>query len=275
MAKRTKKTPQKAAVSPTGTTDLIEGDLQEVDHFLQEMDLLSGESQALREEVEDEVAAGLRPKDDAQARSMAAALEQPVEALEQVKAGREAGKDRGKLFYTIELDKVMLAIRQDGMRAYVTQLAPEVSDESQAVEALKQCHLVDMDVRALKERQKQLHNKAPEWIQVAEGRPAVSGKSENIDFAHPNKPGRSLSLETLSLISMELHKLFRSQVLNKTALQVIRAVAVAPGEILARADPHPSRPAGTGCLWPRGAAGPRGTGFLPGTWVERGPFSRR
>ena len=195
-----------------------------------------------RERARDTAASGAPLQDDPQAQWIAAGLGQPVKALERVVAGPEAGEDAGQVFYVLSLSGMDLAVRQDGLRAYLTNIAPEVAEKEKMTALLRPCRLAKFKLPALKnvrgkKGRKSRVDRAGAWIKVAEGRPPVPGQSAPIEYLHPRQPGQNLAAEELRQLSAAWCDLLQSEIFDEAALQTVRALAVAPGEVLARPLP--------------------------------------
>ncbi len=223
MAKSIKKP---ARPSPTAP----DSELQDVDHFLQEMESLAGEALTPPAGPAEELVA-----DDPPARWIAAGLKRSVEELERLEAGTEAGEDQGQVFYGVNVNKVNLLVRQDGLRAYVRGLAAEAAQDSKIRQVLEGLGLANIQIKAPKRQ--------GGWVGVAQGQPPMVGWAGKLEFNYPRQPERSLSYQTLSLLSMELHQLFLVSGFDQSSLPSCRALAAAPGELLARVSgQEPGRP---------------------------------
>ena len=183
--------------------------------------------------------------EDEQIRWIARGLGQPLEALEQVRADPRAGEDAGQVFYQIALNGVDLAIRQDGMRAYLSRVEAGAAEAEQVENLLRGCHLQELEVPAFKTiRRSSLRKNSKArvhhlsgWIRVAEGRPPAPGRLEQVEYLHPARPGHKLPAGTLSSLSARLLELLKAEKLDAEALQQIHALAAIPGEVVARALP--------------------------------------
>ena len=225
----------------SGTEEALDAspdpDIEGLDDFLQEAEALTqGVPETLKEAVEEE-AETAGTAQGTQALWMAAGLGQPVENLEEVKGGPEAGKDAGALFYTLTFSGVRLAVRSDGMRAYLIGVSPKVKQESKVVAALQAVHVTPLKTGGLKAFL-QHKGKQHKWLKVAEGRPPVPGHPDRIAFFSPGKPDQPLSAEVFSLMSLELTELLEASHIEEALLQKCQGLAVMPGEVLARGVPE-------------------------------------
>lgn len=227
MSKQIRKKEQKNPFDPKREEKpVVEEDLQDVDHFLKEMESLAGDALAPPDVPADEfkVEAGLA--DDPQARWIAAGLKLSVEELERLEAGAEAGEDQGQVFYGVNVNKVNLVVRQDGLRAYVRGVSAEAANDPKTIRMLEGWGLAKIQIKAPK--------REGDWVCVAQGQSAMVGWAGKLELCCPSHPGKNLSYQTLSLLSMELHQLFMISGFDQNSLPSCRALAVTPGELLAR-----------------------------------------
>ncbi|MCC7263152.1 MAG: DUF342 domain-containing protein [Candidatus Latescibacteria bacterium] len=223
MAKHIKKPARPASPTPDRA-------LQDVDHFLQEMESLTGEALAPAAEPAAELVV-----DDPQAQWIAAGLKRSVEELERLEADAEAGEDQGQVFYGVTMNKVKLVVRQDGLRAYVRGVSVEAAKDPKTLQMLAGCGLAKIQIEAPKRK--------GAWVGVAQGQSPMVGWAGRLEFNYPRQPEKTLSYQTLSLLSMELHQLFVVNGFDQSSLPSCRALAVAPGELLARVSgQEPGRP---------------------------------
>ena len=246
MAKRRQTVPE--SVEASDGIPSLNGGLQEIEHFLQEVEAGTEAPDASLEAMLKETTAEGKGEDDPQAQRIAESLGQPVEALQRVQADRAAGEDAGQVFYTFSLSGMTLAIRPDGLRAYLTQVSTEMAEKAKIVAALQPYRLVDINVPVFKKVTKAKKSKSKKsktswvdtagtWIKVAEGRLPVPGQSERFEYLDPSQPGQGLPPEILGLISIELDALRQSEGLDEAAAQKVRGLSVVPGEVLARTLP--------------------------------------
>ena len=206
----------------------LAADSEDVDSFLEEVETLT------HNDLEQGPTAGLRPDMDVQAHWIAAGMGRSAGEMKRIVAKGNAGEDEGAVFYVLEMQGMKLAIRQDGLRAYAFDLGGAVAGADDLAATLSQVGLAEVDLPALKKVRKSTSEPSSRWIKVAEGRPPVPGRSAAIEFAYPGQPGKALPQESLSLISMELRELLGTEILDPNALESRRALAVTPGEVIAR-----------------------------------------
>lgn len=164
---------------------------------------------------------------DPQAQQIALGLGRGVEELERVVAQSEAGEEKGQVFYALRAGEVEVLVRQDGMRAYVRGLSAEAAGQSQVLKVLEECHLRQVEVQAPKK-------KKGGWIGVAQGKPPVAGKAAQLEFCCPGPPEEPLTLEVLGLLSLDLQRLFQAGGFDPQVVPELGAVAVVPGQVVAR-----------------------------------------
>lgn len=196
-------------------------ELQDVDHFLQEMESLTGEALAPPAEPAEELVV-----DDPQAQWIAAGLKRSAEELERLEADAEAGEDQGQVFYGVTMNKVKLVVRQDGLRAYVRGMSVEAAKDPKTLQMLAGCGLAKIQIEAPKRK--------GAWVGVAQGQLPMVGWAGKVEFYCPSQPEKSLSYQTLSLLSMELHQLFLVSGFDQHSLPSCRALATTPDGLLAR-----------------------------------------
>ena len=234
MLKKEKKRLSAAEGNPGA---LLDPEVEDLDDFLQEAEALTqGVAETVEEAVEEEAeVAGVER--GVQARWIAQGLQQPVENLARLEAGSEAGEDAETLFYTLTVSGVRLAIRCDGLRAYLIAVSSKETSEEKVVEVLQSVHLVHLKTKGLPAFLKR-KGKQMKWLKIADGRPPVPGHPDRIDFFCPGKSEQPLSAEAFSLMSMELTELFGVSRIDEGLLQTCQGLAAVPGEILARGIPE-------------------------------------
>lgn len=210
-----------------------------IDEFLENFEALDGSEapelapglgQVLASETGD-----VRPEDDAAARSIASSMGVAAGTLLRVVGGKEAGRDKGKVFYTLIRDGVGIAIREDRLRAYVTDVL-EDGDSAAAVRGA----LGNANIRAAvaAESETRFGSASRTWVQVAEGRAPIPGTPEAILYLDPTRPEEPLAVDALSLLSMELYGFLTADDIDKEALKELKAIAVVPGDVVARGVPE-------------------------------------
>ncbi len=146
--------------------DVSARDLAEVDSF-------SDEVRDLEEEVAAEdpaIAPERSDQSDPQREWIARGLGRPAVELRRVCAGVEAGEDRGAIFYALDLEQGLVAIRQDGLRAYVDR-CPLAGAVLEAV--LAELGLREVVVPAART--------GAGWARVAEGVPPRHGEDARLE----------------------------------------------------------------------------------------------
>jgi hypothetical protein len=103
---------------------------------------------------------------------------------------------------------------------------------------LRSLHLAKVDAAAIKSALKRNKTKVPKWTIVAAGRRPVPGHPERISYFHPAKPEQSLAPGALGLMSVELAELLKTTRLEEKHLENCQALAVVPGDLLARGVPE-------------------------------------
>ncbi|MFA6109071.1 MAG: hypothetical protein WDA75_09885, partial [Candidatus Latescibacterota bacterium] len=145
---------EKKAPSAPGPGDegdeSLEREIDGLESFLQEAEDLTRDVAVTAKEQAGAVAVVSGKKEDPQRRWIAEGLQQPVEVLTEVNPGPEAGKDAEATFYTLTDSGVGVAVRQDGLRVYLTKVAPEVEEGSQVEAVLRSLHLAKVDAAAIK-----------------------------------------------------------------------------------------------------------------------------
>ena len=119
---------------------------------------------------------------DPQARWVAKGLGVSAAELTRLQAGREAGEDAGKLFYTLSLSEMSLAIRRDGLRVYLTKVSAEAAEETDLEGVFKKYHLASIDVPPHKIVEKSLLGAPQPWLKVAEGHPPQDGEDAQVEI---------------------------------------------------------------------------------------------
>jgi hypothetical protein len=181
---------------------------------------------------EDEVADEAEVPDDGQTERLlwlSNGLGKPIQPTARYQADREAGMDADRWFYRVQAGGVALALREDGMAAYVTGISARLK-VSELEEQLNGCNLSEARVPPVEELKVALAEKS--WILVAEGSPAR--KAEWTEYCMPGKPEQIVSLDTLSLMSLQVEALFEAEELNEESLHDIRVLAAVPGEVIAK-----------------------------------------
>lgn len=143
--------------------------------------------------------------------------------------GTEAGDDAGEVFFMARLLDATVAVRADGMRAYVTGV--DETAEPRLGDLLSGHGLVDVTLPVGGTGVAQ----SLRWLKVASGRPPVAGRCTKIEYAHPGGGDRVLPVDHLSTMSMALGELLGDPVPDWGSIRNVRALAVTPGDVLARA----------------------------------------
>jgi uncharacterized protein (DUF342 family) len=211
----------------------LAGDEREVAHFLEEMESLT-QSDSLAQETRHGQTTGRRPEMDAQARWIAVGMGRSAAEVVRMVADDAAGEEAGSEFYVLHLKGMKLAVRGDGLRAFVFDVDATAADTDHMAATLTQYGLAEVDLPALKRVKKSSSSPSKRWIKVADGKPPTPGRADGFEYLYPGKPEEALPVETLSLLSMELQELLGAETLDPATLESSRALSFAPGETLAR-----------------------------------------
>lgn len=216
-----------------------------IDEFLADFEGLDESEVPDLEQILEEVTEGARGTDDPGARNVASAMGVPADAVVRVVGGKEAGPDRGEVFYTFMHEGVGVAVRQDGLRAYVTDLLEE-TDRAAAVRGTLAKLNISLSVNGeLPRLGDALAAASSCWVPVAEGRAPIPGSPKTIEYLNPAKPEEPLAADMLSLMSIELFEFLMSDSVDKEALKRLQTIGVVPGDLVARGVPVVKGEAGT------------------------------
>lgn len=206
-----------------------------VDRFLEDFEGLAADAEPdLAHELAAE-AGEVRVGEDPAARAVATAMGVPADSLMRVEGAKPAGRDKGRVFYTLIREGVGIAVRQDGLRAYVTEVLEEGDRMAAVAAALTSVHITQTPGS---EGARQLEALSGTWVLVAEGRAPMPGTPERILYMDPSRPGEELPDDTLSLQSMELYEYLTGESIDREVLKQLAAIAVVPGDVVARGVPE-------------------------------------
>ena len=167
------------------------------------------------------------------------ALDVQVQRSARRRAGREAGLDALKWFYSVPGEMLTLAVREDFMKAYVTSIRTGISVYD-IEDQLKQFHVADPHMPQIAEITASLERNR--WVLVAEGREPRGTKWTQ--YLLPGQPDKAMSRDELFLMSNRLYEALAVDKLDPEILEETRAFAALPGEEIARVRTQPRDEAG-------------------------------
>ncbi|MFT5366042.1 MAG: hypothetical protein ACI8V2_000984 [Candidatus Latescibacterota bacterium] len=184
-------------------------------------------SQSPTDLLEKDVLGYVPPPDEAKMLWLAQGLKQPIEASVYKKAPPKAGLDTGQNFYMINAGRLRLALREDGMVAYISEVADGVNDE-EILETLKICNLVDTDIPP----GGHIHGLLSRgWVQVCAGQ--VDQESISTKYNYPGEPTKALPIDTLKLMSQEIEGLWAKPDMGTAYPGLHCGLTALPGDVLA------------------------------------------
>lgn len=191
----------------------------------------------LVESLEQNVGAYVSPPDDAQMNWLAKGLGMPLDASMCEKAGPKAGFDVGQSFYIFMAGKLRIALREDGMIAYVCEAEPDANDD-EIVETLKICNFVDAHIPP----SGHIHGLlAHQWVPVCEG----SANTQPIwtQYCLPGESETVFPMHTLRLMSGHLETLWERSAFKNTFLGGYAGLAATTDDVLAtvKTEDNPAR----------------------------------
>jgi uncharacterized protein (DUF342 family) len=203
---------------------------------------------------------------DDRRRWIAAGLGCSTAQLVPLQADDQAGQEAGRTFYALSLSSITLAVREDGLRAYVTRLAAESIPREGLIELLKKCGLLEVHLPSLPKAKSSSRNLAGQkWIKVAEGQTAQSPEGEALEYLVPGQAEKVLPASVLRAASLHLQNLLDSPEKPSCAAPSFPVWCALPGDVLARPV------AGRDVFGRDIAAGPGGDkGWRVGAHVQRG-----
>ena len=248
--------PDKSAMLSNATEDALEADT--VGQFLRDFSDFGDEEASGLDQALSAATADLCSENNPDMRRIASGLGVAPEILLRVIPGAEAGEDEGRIFYQVMVSGISIAVRDDGIKAHITDVLDENLASSRIREILTEVNLIGA---ANWERDGSLGTPAESWVLVAEGAAPVAGMPEEIEYFHPATPEEALQADTLSLVSLEIHGFMTSTTIDKEALEGLRAIAVVPGDVLAKGSPAVHGNSGTDVF---------GREIAPGMATEKG-----
>lgn len=152
--------------------------------------------------------------------------------LSQVKCDLPTEKDNAAAYSAFDLVGMNLAVRKDGLRVYLKYDPAILVDIDQLTEFFKTFSIKEINSQALEAAQK--GGVVEQWILVAEGKKPIPGEPESLELLNPRKSEQVVRAKILNQISLELYDYFQQAGGDHTLPVKIRALAVAPGETVAR-----------------------------------------
>lgn len=167
------------------------------------------------------------PPDEAKMIWLAQGLKHPIEASMFEKAPPKAGLDAGQNFYVLPAGRLRLALREDGMVAYITEVAAGVNDD-EILETLRICNLVDAEIPP----GGHLHGLLTKgWVAVCAGQP--NREAIWTEYCLPGEPNKILPVDTLKLMSNSLNHLWEHPNIAEAYPGLYCGVSALPGDVLA------------------------------------------
>ena len=160
-----------------------------------------------------------------QRRWLAQGLGESHRSLSLLADGRANGDSGGIPYYHLSLNGIEVAIRQDGMQAWLLSLpAEEVQAEVVALlgeHGLQGVHLAP-------------GGPVQAWVEVSRGRASQPSQVQELVFCLPGRPDQVVGMAELQQVSGELCELLLPERIDRAQLEKTRALAVLPGQIVAR-----------------------------------------
>lgn len=182
--------------------------------------------------------------------------------LAKVKTGGLSSGEGGDWLYVLTLPQLKIAVRQDGLRAYVNlhslaELGPE-----QVQVQLAQHHLQAVEIPSLARLQRRAQGNQV-WVKVAEGRPPSPGRAEGVELGIPGDLVHCFWAEWLAAFGQDLP--------TPETLDQLQGLAVLPGQFLGSASQEQPGQAGTDVFGRevKPALEPMLCGPMPGAQVRR------
>jgi uncharacterized protein len=167
--------------------------------------------------------------DQAQLKRLSQGLGKPINPLNRRRAGKEAGKEAGMWFYDVPLGKIDLALREDGMRACLVGISPDITRVSQISELLKNCNLTNVKIPSAQKVKEAMQQTPMQWLLLAEGGHTIGAKL--MEYGNPDIADGHLPADTLILQSRELGKMRLADQIEPAPDSHV--VPVMPGDIVA------------------------------------------
>lgn len=155
-----------------------------------------------------------------------------IESAYRMKAGNEAGTDAGHWFYQLAYNECSIAIRADGMRAYLAT-ASKLASLPKLSSLLQTCGFTAILPFSAEQVRSSVMT-GNEWLLIAEGRPSVT--REGADFVLPGDAQTEIPEPALETLSRELKALVESGRIKNSQARACRGYATLPGELVARVE---------------------------------------
>ena len=184
-------------------------------------------SQSPIDQIEKDALGYVPPPDEAKMVWLAQGVKQPINSSMYTKAPPKAGLDAGQNVYVIVVGRLKLALREDGMVAYITEVAEGVNDE-EIVETLRNCNLVDAEIPPGGHIHGLLANG---WVQVC------AGQSDRepvwTEYCYPGEAKEILPVDTLKLMSQKIASLWDHSDISAAYVGLYCGLTALPGDVLA------------------------------------------
>lgn len=167
------------------------------------------------------------PPDEAKMLWLAQGLKQTIEPSMYQKAPPKAGLDAGQGFYIVPAGRLRLALREDGMVAYISELSEGVNNE-EILDTMRQCNLVDAQIPPGGHIHGLLSNG---WVQVCTGQPDQA--SVWTEYYCPGEPDQALPVDTLKLMSQSIARLWDDPDISAVYPSLYCGLTALPGDVLA------------------------------------------
>jgi len=174
----------------------------------------------------------VKPEDDDDLAWIAKGYGRDLDAAYRLKAGDEAGIDAGQWFYELAYSECSIAIRADGMRAYLAT-ASKLASLSKLAKLLDTCGFARLEEFSAEEVRSSVMT-GERWLPIAAGVTPVL--REGAVFCVPGEADQHIDEATLTALSAELKKLDDDDKLEDHEAQSYRAYAAAPGDVIARVE---------------------------------------
>ncbi len=155
-----------------------------------------------------------------------------VESAYRVKAGNEAGADAGHWFYQLAYSECSIAIRADGMRAYLAT-ASKLASLPKLSRLLETCGFTAI-LPFTAEQVRSSVMTGNEWLPIAEGRPPIT--REGAAFLQPGDAETEIPEAAFEILSKNLNALVESSRIDEGHARTCRGYATLPGELIARVE---------------------------------------
>lgn len=155
-----------------------------------------------------------------------------IDSAYRVKAGNEAGADAGHWFYQLAYNECSIAIRADGMRAYLAT-ASKLASLPKLSKLLETCGFTSI-LSLSAEQVRSSVMTGNEWLLITEGMPSIA--REGAAFVLPGASGEEITETAFENLSRDLKVLVESSRIEKKQSRACRGYAILPGELLARIE---------------------------------------